>query len=136
MVSIPQNYVPDIGESRLKRTLYIGGLDEQVTKETLKAAFIPFGDIRSVDIPCDRNSGASKGFGFVEFEDEEDALHALENMHESELYGRVLTVTIARVSAFAKLEPNKPVWADDFFFRRRLADAGMPVGSEEVSARK
>lgn len=45
--------------NRLKRTLYIGGLDENVDKTILQAAFIPFGDLRTVEIPKDRATGRS-----------------------------------------------------------------------------
>lgn len=45
--------------NRLKRTLYIGGLDDNVDKTILHAAFIPFGELRTVEIPKDRATGKS-----------------------------------------------------------------------------
>ncbi|XP_053993888.1 peptidyl-prolyl cis-trans isomerase E-like [Hylaeus volcanicus] len=100
-------------QNNLKRVLYVGNLDDNVTKEILEAAFIPFGDIRTIAIPKDRLTGKHRGFGFVEYEEEEDAQHSIANMHDSELYGRVLTVNLARTPA---REPGKkyiPVWKDE-----------------------
>jgi peptidyl-prolyl isomerase E (cyclophilin E) len=95
-------------ESRARRTLYVGGLDEAVTEPILKAAFTPFGDVSDVQVPMDYTSGKNKGFGFIEFEEEADAAAALENMNDSELYGRVLRVTIARPQKAARAN-NRPV---------------------------
>jgi RNA recognition motif-containing protein len=44
-------------QNNLKRVLYVGNLDDNVTKEVLEAAFIPFGDIRTIAIPKDRLTG-------------------------------------------------------------------------------
>eukprot|EP01071_Lankesteria_metandrocarpae_P014853 Lankesteria_metandrocarpae@DN9082_c0_g1_i1.p1 len=114
-------------EDRLKRTLYVGGLDEMVTPAVLQAAFVPFGELRSVDIPVDRAAGKSRGFGFVEFEEEADAKHAVDNMNQSEVFGRVITVNQARSSGRRITESSRPAWADDFFFRRKLAEQGLDV---------
>jgi len=75
-----------------KTTLYVGGLEESVNESTLHAAFIPFGDVKDVNIPIDHATGKHRGFGFVEFEEKEDATAAIDNMHNAELFGRVLKV--------------------------------------------
>ena len=72
-----------------KKALYVGGLDAAVTEEILFAAFIPFGDIKEVNIPKDFSEGKHRGFGFVDFEEEEDAQAAMENMDGAELFGKV-----------------------------------------------
>ncbi|KAJ0400160.1 hypothetical protein P43SY_007179 [Pythium insidiosum] len=82
-----------------KRNLYVGGLDRQVTEEILYAAFIPFGPLKQVQIPTDLKTRQPKGFGFVEYEEEEDA--------HSELFGKTLRVTIAKPER-PKLGANKP----------------------------
>ena len=51
-----------------KTTLYVGGLEESVNEATLHSAFIPFGDIKDVNIPLDNTTGKHRGFGFVEYE--------------------------------------------------------------------
>lgn len=90
-----------------KRTLYVGGLAEEVCEPLLRAAFIPFGEIVQVEIPLDHASQKNRGFGFVEFEEVEDAAAAMDNMHEAELYGRILTVNIAKPNIMSKY---KAVW--------------------------
>jgi peptidyl-prolyl isomerase E (cyclophilin E) len=74
--------------------LYVGGLADEVSEALLKAAFLPFGECVA-QIPVDNKSGKHKGFGFVEFQDEQDAASAIENMHGAELAGRVLRVNAA-----------------------------------------
>lgn len=54
-----------------KTTLYVGGLEESVNEAILHSAFIPFGDIKDVNIPMDHATGKHRGFGFVEFEGKE-----------------------------------------------------------------
>ena len=54
------------------RTLYVGGLAEEVTPDLLNAAFIPFGEIKECKIPVDPKTKGHKGFGFIEFYEDED----------------------------------------------------------------
>lgn len=75
-----------------KTTLYVGGLEENVNESILHAAFVPFGDIKDVTIPLDHISGKHRGFGFVEYEERDDAADAIDNMGNAELYGKVLKV--------------------------------------------
>jgi len=69
-----------------------GGLDDEVTENTLHAAFLPFGTIRHVSLPLDVASNQHRGFAFVEFEEPGDAADAMDNMNGAELFGRVLRV--------------------------------------------
>lgn len=59
MLPLPgqQSLLSNTGEERLKRTLYVGGLAEQVEEEVLRAAFLPFGDIKQLEIPKDKSTG-------------------------------------------------------------------------------
>jgi len=82
--------------STLPRTLYVGGLDESVGPDVLRAAFLPFGELRWVDAPRDNATGKGRGFGFVEFEDGEDAAEAAFNMDGAEIAGRAIRVNAAR----------------------------------------
>ena len=98
-----------------KRTLYVGGLDESVTEATVRAAFLPFGELTDVNIPLD-NGAKHKGFAFVQYDDKEDAAEAIDNMHNAELFGRVLRVNLAKPDAMK--HSHRPVWeakADEFF---------------------
>ncbi|KAF6776855.1 hypothetical protein AHF37_04524 [Paragonimus kellicotti] len=60
--------------------LYSGGLAEQVDLPLLRAAFIPFGDIISINMPMDYQTEKHRGFAFIEFEEVEDAMSAIDNM--------------------------------------------------------
>jgi RNA recognition motif-containing protein len=84
---------------RLKATVYVGGLDHNVTTQTLQAAFIPFGDIVDISLPkpeLPSNKDPHRGFGYVEFEAADDAKEAIDNMDQSELFGRVIRVAPAK----------------------------------------
>jgi RNA recognition motif-containing protein len=85
--------------SRLKATIYVGGLDIAVTSQTLHAAFLPFGDIVDIQLPkpdLPSSTDPHRGFGYVEFESTEDAREAIDNMDQSELFGRVIRVAQAK----------------------------------------
>jgi len=75
--------------------LYVGGLPYQVTEEDVRQMFTEYGDVTSVRIITDRETGRSKGFGFVEMESD-NARTAIQELHQAELEGRTLTVNEAR----------------------------------------
>lgn len=77
------------------RTLYVGNLPWTTKSEDLVAAFSQYGEVMNGRIITDRESGRSKGFGFVEVNDEE-AEKIIEAMNGKELDGRVLTVSEAK----------------------------------------
>jgi RNA recognition motif-containing protein len=76
-----------------------GGLDDTVNEAVLHAAFIPFGDIKDVNIPLDQTTQKNRGFGFITYVEKVDAGAAMDNMHNSELYGRVRNPTHSRRSS-------------------------------------
>lgn len=76
--------------------LYVGNLPYGVTDETLKELFAAFGNVVSANVIVDKMSGRSKGFGFVEFENETEAQSAIEGMNGKEVEGRAVTVSVAR----------------------------------------
>lgn len=101
-----------------KRTLYVGGLADEVTDKLLNDAFIPFGDIVEIQMPIDYESQKHRGFAFIEFELGEDAAAAIDNMNDSELCGRTIRVNMAKPQSMRSLNSNKPVWADDNWLQR------------------
>ncbi|KAI8071021.1 hypothetical protein BC940DRAFT_295044 [Gongronella butleri] len=104
-----------------KNILYVGGLDENVTQEMLYSAFIPFGDLVSAELALDHGSKAQhKGFGFVHFEDIDDAIAAQDNMHLSELLGRTIKVTTAKPSKLMA-GSNRAIWDDDEYKKEHLS---------------
>jgi len=76
--------------------LFIGSLAYATTDETLKAFFEQIGPVKSARVITDRESGRSKGFGFVEFEDEANNQKATDQLNGQELDGRAIAVSIAR----------------------------------------
>lgn len=77
------------------KTLYVGNLVYAVTNEELKELFSQFGEVFSVKLINDRESGKPKGFGFIEMQDE-DALKAIEALDSKDFRGRTLRVNEAR----------------------------------------
>lgn len=76
--------------------IYVGNLNYTTTEEELKAAFSQYGSVISVAIINDRNTGRSRGFGFVEMENDEEARTAIQELNGKEVWGRNLTVNEAR----------------------------------------
>lgn len=78
------------------KKLYIGNLSFSMSEEELEQAFSQYGEIVSASIIKDSVSGRSKGFGFVEFAQEDSAAKAKDDMNGKELAGRMLKVDEAR----------------------------------------
>ena len=76
--------------------LYVGNLSFQTTEDGLEQAFSAFGTVQQVNIVTDRDTGRSRGFGFVEMATDEDAQRAIENMDNTDLDGRNLKVNVAK----------------------------------------
>ena len=80
----------------MAKKLYIGGLSYSTTEDSLREAFSQAGAVESASIIMDKMSGRSRGFGFVEMTNDEDAEKAIEMWNGKELDGRKLTVNEAR----------------------------------------
>ncbi|XP_078279265.1 peptidyl-prolyl cis-trans isomerase E [Rhinoraja longicauda] len=113
-----------------KRVLYVGGLAEEVDEKVLHAAFIPFGDIMDIQIPLDYETEKHRGFAFVEFENAEDAAAAIDNMNESELFGRTIRVNLAKPMRI-KEGSSRAVWSDDDWLKKFAGKTLEENGSEE-----
>ena len=77
------------------KKIYVGNLSFQTPENEVRRVFEQFGSVRSVSVITDRETGRSKGFGFVEME-EDDAVKAIASLSGSELNGRPLTVNEAK----------------------------------------
>ncbi|XP_047539401.1 peptidyl-prolyl cis-trans isomerase [Vanessa atalanta] len=104
-----------------KRTIYVGGLAEEVDEKVLNAAFIPFGDLVDVQIPLDYETEKHRGFAFIEFENAEDAAAAIDNMNDSELFGRTIRVNIAAPQRI-KEGSTRPVWSEDSWLQKHAGE--------------
>jgi cold-inducible RNA-binding protein len=76
--------------------LYVGGLAYSVTEDELQALLAEYGTVTSAAVIKDRDSGQSKGFGFVEMADDNEAKAAIAALNGKEFSGRSLTVNEAR----------------------------------------
>lgn len=76
--------------------LFIGSLAYATTDDTLKAHFEQIGEVSSARVITDRDSGRSKGFGFVEFTDEANNQKAVDQLDGKDLDGRAINVSLAR----------------------------------------
>ena len=72
--------------------IYVGNLSFQTTDEDLKATFVAFGQVESARVVKDRDTGRSRGFGFVEMPSKPEAEAALKGLNGKDVGGRALTV--------------------------------------------
>jgi RNA recognition motif-containing protein len=79
--------------------IYIGNLSFKATEEDLQTLFSHFGEVSSVRIITDRETGRSRGFAFVEMPDKDEAEEAIEKVNGTEIAGRTVTVNEARPRA-------------------------------------
>ena len=78
------------------KKLYVGNLPYTVTQVDLEKAFAPYGNVESAQVIMDRDTGRSKGFGFVEMATEQEAQSAIAAMNGLDMQGRSLMVNEAR----------------------------------------
>ncbi|MCD8484612.1 RNA-binding protein [Candidatus Woesebacteria bacterium] len=78
------------------KKLFVGNLPWSTKEEDLRDLFSEFGELVSVKLITDRQSGRSKGIAFVEYTEESAAEAAIEAMHESEVDGRNIIVAVAK----------------------------------------
>lgn len=86
----------------MPKKLYIGNLSYEITDDELHQVFSQCGQVSSAKVIRHRDTGQSKGFGFVEMPNDDEATHAVDRMNGFDLRGRPLVVDIAR-------EPEKLV---------------------------
>jgi RNA recognition motif-containing protein len=78
------------------KKLYCGNLGYEVSTSDLEKLFGQFGEVRSAEVIGDRDTGRSKGFGFVEMSSDAEAQAAIEGLHDTQHNGRPLTVNEAK----------------------------------------
>jgi cold-inducible RNA-binding protein len=78
------------------KKLYVGNLSYNVTSQSLEQLFSEFGQVRSAQVIQDRDTGRSKGFGFVEMQDDNAAQAAIQGLNDTEHDGRRIAVNEAR----------------------------------------
>lgn len=76
--------------------VFVGNLSYNTTEDDLKEVFGAYGTLKEVTIIVDRETGRSRGFGFITFEDEKDATKAVDELNRSRLDGRTIGVEFAK----------------------------------------
>ncbi len=83
----------------MARKLFVGGLPYRTTSDELKDAFAKAGEVATASVVTDRETGRSRGFGFVEMAQDADADNAISMWNGKDFDGRTLTVSDARPKA-------------------------------------
>ena len=83
----------------MNKKLYVGNLGYDVSNEQLQQLFAGHGTVESAQVIMDRDTGRSKGFGFVEMKTDQEAQAAIAGLNGKEMEGRALTVNEARPKA-------------------------------------
>ncbi|HKO57972.1 MAG TPA: RNA-binding protein [Thermoanaerobaculia bacterium] len=76
--------------------LYVGNLSKQVTDAQLNDLAVPYGTLVSANVATERSSGQSKGFGFIEFSNADEARAAITGLDGRDVHGQALKVNEAR----------------------------------------
>ena len=76
--------------------IYVGNLSFEATESDVETAFAEFGDVKSVNVIKDRDTGRSRGFGFVEMRSREAGLEAIGALDQQSIRGRDVTVNEAK----------------------------------------
>jgi cold-inducible RNA-binding protein len=98
--------VPEFKGSVQLKKIYVGNLPFQLVDQDLMDLFAEFGEVNSAAVVLDRETGRSRGFGFVEMADDSAAMKAIESLNGKDIQGRALNVNEARPR-----EPrNRPRW--------------------------
>jgi len=80
----------------MKNKLFVGSLSWSATDEDLKELFSPFGEVTSANVVMDRETGRSRGFGFVEFKTDEEAQAAVDALDGTVHMDRQIVVNVAK----------------------------------------
>ncbi|HHV84423.1 MAG TPA: RNA-binding protein [Petrimonas sp.] len=76
--------------------IYVSNLSYSTTTESLQELFAEYGEVSSANIIKDRDSGRSRGFGFVEMPDDANGQKAIDELNNTEFEGKTITVNVAR----------------------------------------
>ncbi len=87
--------------------MYVSNLGFHVREEELKQLFASFGEVSSAKIIKDRESGRSRGFGFVTMESDDEAKTAMSSLQDKEVEGRALSISVAREQ---EKRSRKEIW--------------------------
>ncbi|KAI9044070.1 RNA-binding protein [Aspergillus affinis] len=124
-------------KARLKCTVYVGGLDQAVSMQTLAEAFVPFGEVVDITLPkpdVPNSNDLHRGFGYVEFDLPDDAKEAIDNMDGSELYGRTIKVAPAKPQKDSNegLGSKTAIWEQEGYLAKHAVSEEDKMASEQA----
>jgi RNA recognition motif-containing protein len=76
--------------------IYVSNLNFSTTSESLQELFAAYGEVESAKIITDRESGRSRGFGFVEMPNDTEGQNAISELHDTDFEGKTISVSVAR----------------------------------------
>mgnify|MGYP001478825033 CR=1 FL=1 len=79
--------------------IYISNLNYNTTNESLRELFAEYGEVTSINIITDRDTGFSRGFGFIEMSNNKEGQKAINELNETEFEGKTINVNVARPKA-------------------------------------
>ncbi len=100
--------------------IYVANLDYSVNAQNLRELFAAYGEVDSAKVIMDRETGRSRGFGFVEMGNDEDGQRAIDQLNQSEYEGKVIRVSVARPRT------EKPQGQRGHFNRERTGQGRQP----------
>ncbi|KAI0306455.1 hypothetical protein B0F90DRAFT_1808153 [Multifurca ochricompacta] len=113
--------------TKTKKTIFIGGIGEDVNEQVILEAFSTFGDIVDVQLPTNATGRLHenpadlkhRGYAFVTYSSSGDALDAIDNMDMNELRGRVLKVSLARpMKGGIQATGNRAIWESEEWLKQ------------------
>ncbi|KAI0273756.1 hypothetical protein BC834DRAFT_966231 [Gloeopeniophorella convolvens] len=126
---------------KTKKTVFVGGIGEDVNEEIIMETFSTFGDIIEVQLPTNATGRPHenpadlkhRGYGFVTYSSAGDAQDAIDNMDMNELRGRVLKVNLARpMKGIAQPAGNRAIWESEEWLKQHAKPVAQ-VGGEQGS---
>ncbi|THH33838.1 hypothetical protein EUX98_g255 [Antrodiella citrinella] len=123
--------------TRTKKTIFVGGISDDVDEGALVETFSAFGDIIEVQIPpastnpSQQTESKHKGFGFVTFASSGDAQDAIDNMDLNELRGKVIRVNLARPmkTPLQGIQGSKAIWESEEWLKQYAKPLGQSGGA-------
>ncbi len=94
-------------EFKMKKSLFVAGLDFAITNENLKEIFSPYGTVETAKVVTDKFSGQSRGFGFVDMSNQEEAQSCVNSLNNATVNSRQIVVKFKEDKLSGNRSPSK-----------------------------
>lgn len=94
--------------------IFVGNLPMTITSSRLSNIFITFGEIKNLDVVVDTSK--SKSHAFIEYEEYDDCVHAIDNMDGSEIEKRVIKVSFSKSKSVSNTQ--RPIWMEESYYTK------------------